>query len=59
LLEHIRSIGAAGLIITHNRLVMAAADRVLLLERGKITAQGKYAELMAENGAFARFFTAI
>jgi ABC-type bacteriocin/lantibiotic exporter with double-glycine peptidase domain len=55
LLSHIRSTGMACLVITHNRAVMAAADRVLLLEQGKISAQGEYAGLLGNDGAFAQF----
>ncbi|MDD1652881.1 MAG: hypothetical protein LUO86_07590, partial [Methanomicrobiales archaeon] len=37
--------GKTTIIITHHPQVLADADRVVLLEKGQITAEGTYGEL--------------
>jgi ATP-binding cassette subfamily C protein len=54
-LGYIRETGAACLAITHQRALMAAADRVVLLATGQVAAEGPYQRLVAEEGPFVRF----
>ena len=41
------------LIIAHRLATVASADRILVLERGRIVEAGRYHELVAANGLFA------
>ena len=43
--------GKTTLVVSHHPQVLADADRVILLERGKITAEGAYRDL-AGKGIF-------
>jgi ABC-type multidrug transport system fused ATPase/permease subunit len=46
--------GRTVLMLTHRLSHVAQADRILVLEKGRITEQGRYAELMAARGVFYR-----
>lgn len=54
-IHHIRATGAGCLAITHNRALMAAADRVVLLTNGRVAAEGPYHVLVAEGGPLVQF----
>ena len=46
--------GASMIIIAHRLTTLASADRILVLEGGKITALGTHAQLMARPGLYRR-----
>jgi ABC-type multidrug transport system ATPase subunit len=46
--------GKTTIIISHHPQVLADADRVILLEKGRITAEGRYGELEGRGGGFFR-----
>jgi ABC-type multidrug transport system fused ATPase/permease subunit len=41
--------GKTTIIVTHHPQVLADADRVILLEKGRITAEGTYGELVGKG----------
>jgi len=48
--------GRAALIITHRYSTVKMADKILVLDKGHIVAQGSHDELMKENGRYARLY---
>ncbi|SDH08546.1 ABC transporter ATP-binding protein [Nonomuraea jiangxiensis] len=59
LFEQIRhhSDGRTVLLITHRLASVRYADRIYVLDKGKITEQGDHATLMALNGLYADLYT--
>ena len=47
ILDNCRRRGCTTLVVTHRRFTLAACDRVLVLEQGRIVEQGDFSELMA------------
>ncbi|MFE5587126.1 ABC transporter ATP-binding protein [Kitasatospora sp. NPDC056531] len=45
--------GRTTIIISHNLLTVRDADQIVLLEQGRITAQGTHEELLADSPAYA------
>lgn len=45
--------GRTTLIIAHRLATIQSADRILVLDKGKIVAEGTHAQLMAANGLYA------
>ena len=50
-----RRLNATRIVIAHRLSTITEADRILVMDRGRIVQQGSYAELMAEpDGLFGR-----
>ncbi len=52
-LEQLR-VGRTSLVIAHRLSTIRHADRIMVVERGKIVEEGTHAELASRNGAFSR-----
>jgi ATP-binding cassette subfamily B protein len=52
-LDHVMQ-GRTTLIIAHRLATVLAADRILVMDGGRIVEQGRHAELVARNGLYAR-----
>ena len=46
--------GCTTLVIAHRLATILKADRIIVMENGCVTAQGKHHELLAEGGLYAR-----
>jgi ABC-type multidrug transport system fused ATPase/permease subunit len=48
--------GRTTLVISHRLATVADADRIVVLEHGRIVDEGSHAELIARRGAYRRLF---
>jgi ATP-binding cassette subfamily B protein len=48
--------GKTSIIITHNLALAAKADRILMLESGRIVEQGNHKTLMAQQGRYCELW---
>ena len=48
--------GRTTILVSHRLALARRADRVVVLERGRIVEEGTAAELLGRGGAFARLF---
>ena len=49
-------VGRTTLIIAHRLSTVQRADRVVVLDRGRITEEGRHAELLARGGTYAKLY---
>ncbi|MBK1632018.1 ABC transporter [Thiohalocapsa halophila] len=47
-------IGRTSVVIAHRLATVREADRILVLDHGRIVAQGRHAQLLAQGGLYAR-----
>lgn len=50
--------GRGALVVAHRLSQAAAADRIVVMEQGRVVESGPHAELLATGGAYARLWTA-
>jgi ATP-binding cassette subfamily B protein/subfamily B ATP-binding cassette protein MsbA len=46
--------GRTTLVIAHRLSTIRDADKIVVLDRGRVIEEGHHADLMAKNGAYAR-----
>ena len=51
------AVGRTSLVIAHRLATVKDADRIVLIDEGKIAEMGTHQELLAKNGEYARLYT--
>jgi ATP-binding cassette subfamily B protein len=49
--------GRTGIIVAHRLTTASEADKVIVLENGKVVEEGRHEELLARRGAYYRLYT--
>lgn len=52
--EMLKNMNATRIVIAHRLSTIVHADRIIVMDKGKIVQQGTYKELLAKEGLFAR-----
>jgi NHLM bacteriocin system ABC transporter ATP-binding protein len=52
--EHLAHLAATRVVVAHRLSTIRKADRIVVLNKGRVAETGTYAELMAKKGLFAR-----
>lgn len=47
-------VGRTTLVIAHRLATVLEADRIVVMEAGRVVEEGKHAALLAKNGLYAR-----
>jgi ATP-binding cassette, subfamily B, multidrug efflux pump len=50
--------GTTILIFSHRLAAFAGADRILVLDKGRLVEQGNHAQLMADGGIYEKIYSA-
>jgi ABC-type bacteriocin/lantibiotic exporter with double-glycine peptidase domain len=50
--QNLAQLGMTRIVVAHRVSTMVDADRILVVDRGRIVEEGPYEELMARRGAF-------
>ncbi|HTB34533.1 MAG TPA: ATP-binding cassette domain-containing protein, partial [bacterium] len=48
--------GRSSLVIAHRLSTIRSADRIVVLDAGRVAEEGKHAELLANNGLYAKLY---
>lgn len=53
-MESLNSMNSTRIVVAHRLSTIQEADRILVMEAGRLVEQGSFDELLAENGVFAK-----
>lgn len=58
LVEELRRAGKTIVVISHRLSTICGADKIVVLDNGRVVAEGKHRDLLAAEGAYARLWRA-
>lgn len=58
LVEELRRAGKTIVVISHRLSTISGADKIVVLDNGRVVAEGKHRDLLAAEGAYARLWRA-